>query len=79
LDKSDPAYTWAGASLVLISSISGITTQDTHGDRRLFDVPSSEVVWSVATTTVTNRGNVPAMIDQFVRLIVDTLKKDSLI
>jgi len=28
----------------------------------------------VATTTVTNRGNVPAMIDQFVQLIVDTLK-----
>jgi len=46
---------------------------------RLFDVASSEVVWSVATTTVTNRGNVPAMIDQFVQLIVDTLKKDSLI
>jgi hypothetical protein len=55
------------------------TTQNTHGDSRLFDVASSEVVWSVATTTVTNRGNVPAMIDQFVQLIVDTLKKDSLI
>jgi hypothetical protein len=55
------------------------TTQNKHGDSRLFDVASSEVVWSVATTTVTNRGNLPAMIDQFVRLIVDTLKKDSLI
>jgi len=33
----------------------------------------------VATTSVTNRGNVPAMIDRFVELIVDTLKKDSLI
>ena len=55
------------------------TTQNTHGDSRLFDVASSEVVWSVATTTVTNRGNVPAMIDEFVQLIVDTLKKDSLI
>ena len=54
------------------------TTQNTHGDSRLFDVASSEVVWSVATTTVTNR-NVPAMIDQFVQLIVDTLKQDSLI
>ncbi|NJD32351.1 MAG: hypothetical protein FIB04_10740 [Gammaproteobacteria bacterium] len=55
------------------------TTQNTHGDTRLFDVASSEVVWSVATTTVTNRGNVPTLIDGFVRRIVDTLKKDSLI
>ena len=55
------------------------TTQNLHGDTRLFDVGSSEVVWSVATTTVTSRGNVPSMIDRFVRLIVDTLKKDSLI
>jgi hypothetical protein len=55
------------------------TTQNVHGDTRLFDVAKSEVVWSVATTTVTNRGNVPTLIDGFVRLIVDTLKKDALI
>lgn len=54
------------------------TTQNTHGDTRLFDVASSEVVWSVATTT-TDRGDVSTRIDGFVRLIVDTLKKDSLI
>jgi len=55
------------------------TTQNLHGDTRLFDTGSSEVVWSVATTTVTSRGNVPAMIGQFARLIVDTLKKDLVI
>jgi hypothetical protein len=54
------------------------TTQNLHGDTRLFDVTSSEVVWSVATTT-TDRGSVPSRIDGFVRLIVETLKKDSLI
>jgi hypothetical protein len=55
------------------------TTQNLHGDTRLFDVASSEVVWSAATTTVTNRGDVPTLIDGFVRLIVETLKKDGLI
>lgn len=55
------------------------TTQNLHGDTRLFDVTASEVVWSVATTTVTSRGNVAGQIDQFVGLIVDTLKRDSLI
>jgi hypothetical protein len=54
------------------------TTQNLHGDTRLFDVASSEVVWSVATTT-TDRGDVPSRIDGFVRLIVETLKTDSLI
>lgn len=55
------------------------TTQNLHGDTRLFDVASSEVVWSTATTTVISRGNVATQIDGFVRLIVETLKKDSLI
>jgi len=55
------------------------TTQKLHGDTRLFDVTSSEVVWSMATTTVTSRSNVSARIEGFVRLIVDALKKDSLI
>jgi hypothetical protein len=55
------------------------TTQNLHGDTRLFDVASSEVVWSTATTTVTDRRNVPTLIDGFVRRIVDTLKNDSLI
>ena len=55
------------------------TTQNLHGDTRLFDVASSEVVWSTATTTVISRGNAATQIDGFVRLIVDTLKRDSLI
>jgi hypothetical protein len=55
------------------------TTHSLHGDTRLFDVASSEVVWSVATTTVTNRGDVQGRIDGFVQLMIETLKKDSLI
>jgi hypothetical protein len=55
------------------------TTQNLHGDTRLFDVASSEVVWSTATTTVTDRRNVTTLIDGFVRRIVDTLESDSLI
>lgn len=55
------------------------TTQNLHGDTRLFEVASSEVVWSVATTTVANRGSVPDLIDRFARLMVDTLRNDSLI
>lgn len=55
------------------------TTQSLHGDTRLFDVASSEVVWSVATTTASDRGNASARIDGFVRLIVESLKRDSLI
>jgi hypothetical protein len=55
------------------------TTQNLHGDTRLFDVASSEVIWSTATTTVISRGDAASRIDGFVRLIVDTLKRDSLI
>jgi hypothetical protein len=57
------------------------TIQQLHGDTRLFEVASLEVVWSVATTTRTSgsNGNVTGLIDQFARLIVATLKSDSLI
>lgn len=55
------------------------TTQNVHGDTRLFDARSSEVVWSAATTTVTGWDSVPAMVDQFVALIVETLRKDGAI
>ncbi|MGZ8273565.1 MAG: hypothetical protein ACXW2G_02630 [Burkholderiaceae bacterium] len=55
------------------------TTERLHGDTRLFDAKSSEVVWSAATTTVTGWDSVPAMIEQFARLMVDTLKKDGVI
>jgi hypothetical protein len=55
------------------------TTQNLHGDTRLFDVAISEVVWSTATTTEISRGNLNSRIDGFVRLIVDSLKQDSLL
>jgi hypothetical protein len=55
------------------------TTERVHGDTRLFDAASSEVVWSAATTTVTGWDSVAAMIDQYTRLMVETLKKDSVI
>ncbi len=55
------------------------TTNNLHGDTRLFDAKSSEVVWSAATTTVTGWDSVPSMIDQFSRLIVDALRKDAVI
>jgi hypothetical protein len=55
------------------------TTQNLHGDTRLFDVTASEVVWSTATTTVVSRGSTATQIDGFVRLIVETLQRDSLI
>ena len=55
------------------------TTQNLHGDTRVFDARLSEVVWSAATTTATGWDTVPQMIDQFVRLIVETMAKDGVI
>ncbi len=55
------------------------TTQNVHGDTRLFETRSSEVVWSAGTTTSTGWDSVPSMIGQFATLIVDALKKDAVI
>jgi hypothetical protein len=55
------------------------TTQNVHGDTRLFETRSSEVIWSAATTTVTGWDSVPSMIGEFANLIVDALGKDSVI
>jgi hypothetical protein len=55
------------------------TTQNLHGDTRLFDVASSEVVWSAATTTAKNRGSAESRIEGFVELVVATLKRDSML
>jgi hypothetical protein len=55
------------------------TTQNVHGDTRLFDAAKSEVVWSASTTTAIGWDSVPQLMDQFVRLIVDTLKQDGVI
>jgi len=55
------------------------TTQNVHGDTRVFDVTKSEVVWSAATTTAIGWDSVPQLMDQFVSLIVGTLKQDGVI
>lgn len=55
------------------------TTQNVHGDTRLFDARSSEVVWSVATRTVTSDASVPRLIDEFSSLIVQRLATDAVI
>jgi hypothetical protein len=55
------------------------TTQNVHGDTRLFETRSSEVIWSAATTTALGWDSVPGMIGEFAGLIVDALKKDSVL
>jgi hypothetical protein len=55
------------------------TTQNVHADTRVFDAKAAAVVWSAATTTSTGWNSVPQLIDQFVRLIVDSMKKDGVI
>jgi len=55
------------------------TTQNVNGDTRVFDAATSEVVWSAATTTALGWDTVPQLLDQFVQLIVDTLKQDGAI
>jgi hypothetical protein len=55
------------------------TTQNVHGDTRVFDTAKSEVVWSAATTTTIGWDSVPQLMDQFVSLIVGTLKQDGVI
>lgn len=55
------------------------TTQNVHGDTRLFDAKSAEVVWSAATTTATGWDSVPDMINQYVSLMVEALRKDAVI
>jgi hypothetical protein len=55
------------------------TTQRVHADTRVFDARTAGVVWSAATTTSTGWDSVPQLIDQFVELIVETMKKDAVI
>ena len=55
------------------------TTQNVHADTRLFDVKTAVVAWSAATTTTIGWNTVPEMIDQFVSLIVETMKNDAVI
>jgi len=55
------------------------TTQNVHADTRVFDARTAAVVWSAATTTSTGWDSVPQLIDQFVDVIVQTMKKDAVI
>jgi hypothetical protein len=55
------------------------TTQNVHADTRLFDARTAGVVWSAATTTSTGWDSVPQLINQFVDLIVETMKKGGVI
>ena len=55
------------------------TTQNVHADTRLFDARTAGVVWSAATTTSTGWDSVPQLINQFVDLIVETMKKNGVI
>jgi hypothetical protein len=55
------------------------TTQNVHADTRVFDARTATVVWSAATTTSTGWDSVPQLIEQFVGLIVETMKKDGIV
>lgn len=55
------------------------TTQNVHADTRVFDAGTTAVVWSAATTTSTGWDSVPQLIEHFVDLIVETMKKDGII
>lgn len=66
----------------MISTPPRITTsQDVNADTRLFDARDAEVLWAASTTTSlgTTSATVPQVIDQFVGLIVATLKRDGVI
>jgi hypothetical protein len=54
--------------------------QNVHADTRLFEAKNATVLWSAATTTASvNTGSVPAMITQFIEIIVATMKEDGVI
>lgn len=55
------------------------TTQNLHVDTRIFQASDADVVWAAATTTTLGSSTVPRMVDQFVELIVATLRNDALI
>jgi len=57
------------------------TSQDVNADTRLFDSRNAEVLWAASTTTSlgTSSATVPQIIDQFVELVVGTLKRDGIL
>lgn len=57
-----------------------LVNQNVHADTRLFEAAGATVLWSAATTTAAvNTGSVPAMINQFIDVIVSTMKEDGVI
>jgi len=77
---------WAGAasyrnSMWATSVPPQVTVnQNVHADTRLFEAEGATVLWSAATTTAAvNTGSVPAMINQFIEVIVSTMKEDGVI
>lgn len=55
------------------------TTQNVHADTRVFDAADAAVLWSAATTTATGFSSMTQQIDQFVQLIVATMRQDGVI
>ncbi len=57
------------------------TSQNVNADTRLFDARDAGVLWAASTTTSlgTTSQTVPQIIDQFVELIVGTLKRDGIL
>lgn len=54
--------------------------QNVHADTRLFEAEGATVLWSATTTTAAvSTGSVPAMINQFIEVIVSTMKEDGVI
>jgi hypothetical protein len=77
---------WAGAasyrnSMWATSVPPQVTVnQNVHADTRLFEAEGATVLWSAATTTAAvSTGSVPAMINQFIEVIVSTMKEDGVI
>ena len=57
------------------------TSQNVNADTRLFDARDADVLWAASTTTSlgTTSRTVPQIIDQFVEVIVGSLKRDGIL
>lgn len=54
-------------------------TENVHADTRVFDARTAAVEWSAATTTSTGWDSMPQLINQFVDVIVEAMKKSAVI
>lgn len=55
------------------------TTQVVHADTRLFEAGNFSLIWSASTNTTPSGGSTASLLDQFSKLIVDSMAKDGLI